>query len=115
VLNQLIVPIPAINIYGASISSLACYIISMIPNVYYVKKYAGLSFDWKAFVIKPGISTIAMGVLVWGAMQVLPERMISTIILVVIGIVGYVIFSLLFQSFTLEDVSFLRIKKKRRH
>ena len=31
--------------YGASMGSLVCYLVSMLPNLYYVHKYAGLPYD----------------------------------------------------------------------
>lgn len=113
ILNQLIVPIPKINIYGASISSLACYIISMVPNLYYVMKFTKMKFDWGAFIIKPLAASIMMGMSVWAAMKVLPMRLISTFVLVIIGVVAYVAFSLLIKSFTKEDLAFLKRPARR--
>lgn len=112
ILNQLIVPMPQINIYGASISSLACYIISMVPNLYYVMKFTKMKFDWTAFIIKPFLASIAMGATVWGLMQILPSRLISTGILVAAGVVSYIAFSLLFKSFTKNDLAFLKRRKQ---
>lgn len=110
-LNRLLVPIPGINIYGASISSLACYIISMVPNLYFVMKFTKMSFDWKGFVLKPLLATLGMGAVVWGAMAVLPAGRITTVVLFVLGVISYGAFSLLFRSFTKEDLQFLKRSK----
>ena len=53
------------NIHGAPWASLLCYTVSMVPNLYYVCKYAAYRFDWKGIVLRPGLCTAGMGLIVW--------------------------------------------------
>lgn len=46
-LNYTLVGIPGFNIHGAPISSLVCYTVSLVPNLYYVMKYTGTKFNWR--------------------------------------------------------------------
>ena len=52
-LNYLLIGIPSVNIHGAPIASLVCYTVSMVPNLYYVKKYAYCPIDLKAIILRP--------------------------------------------------------------
>lgn len=64
-LNYTLVRIPGMNIHGAPWASLLCYTVSMVPNLYYVCKYAAYRFDWKGIVLRPGLCTAGMGLIVW--------------------------------------------------
>ena len=54
VLNYTLVGIPQINIHGAPISSIVCYTVSMVPNLYYVLKHGQLKFNWMGWIVRPG-------------------------------------------------------------
>lgn len=64
-LNYLLIGTPEINIHGAPIASLACYFVSMTPNLYYAKKYAGCSLNMGELLARPLGATALMGVAVW--------------------------------------------------
>ncbi len=112
ILNQILVPIEKVNIYGASISSLACYIISMVPNLYYVIKYTKMKLDIKTLLFRPLLATLAMGGTIYLFQKLLPARMIMTLVLVGIGVISYVGYSLLFKSITKEDLAFLTKRER---
>lgn len=65
ILNYVLIGTPAINIHGAPIASLVCYTVSMIPNLYYVGKYAAGRFKWMDIVARPLLATAGMGAAVW--------------------------------------------------
>ncbi len=112
-LNYTLVGIPSINIHGAPISSLVCYTVSMVPNVYYVLKYGHMTFDWTGFVLRPALATAAMSLVIWAGRELLPSGRSVTILLVVIGIAVYAAAVFLFKAVTPEDLSALHLRRRR--
>lgn len=92
-LNMLLIGNPEINIHGAPIASLVCYSVSMIPNLYFVKKYTGCRMDLKAILLRPLIATALMGAVVYGLWQFVftpqaLERRFTTAIAVAVCLVA---------------------------
>lgn len=112
-LNYTLVGIPSVNILGAPISSLVCYTVSMIPNVYYVLKYGHMTFDWKGFVVRPALATAVMSLTIWGGKGLLPSGRFYTLVLVVLGIVVYAGAIFLFKAVTPEDLNALHLRRRR--
>jgi len=52
-LNYSLVRVPWINIGGAPYASLLCYLVSLVPNLYYVHRYAGLRLDMSQLLLRP--------------------------------------------------------------
>ena len=109
ILNYTLVGIPSIHIYGAPIASIACYTISMVPNLYFVLKYTRMKMEWKDTLIKPALATAGMAALLFLAIRLLPEGRLWTCLLVVIGIAAYLGLALLVGAMHREDFAiFLR-------
>lgn len=89
VMNYILVGIPGLNIHGGPYASIACYTVSMVPNLYYVCKYGKLTFNWKEWVLKPGLCSAAMGLAVFALRELLPMSRICTILEVGVGILVY--------------------------
>ena len=89
VMNYILVGIPGLNIHGGPYASIACYTVSMVPNLYYVCKYGKLAFNWKEWVLKPGLCSAAMGLAVFALRELLPMSRICTILEVGVGILVY--------------------------
>ena len=62
ILNITLLRIPAINVYGASIGSVACHLVAFIIAFSVLKKNVKLNLNWSNFVIKPILSTAIMAV-----------------------------------------------------
>lgn len=103
-LNYTLIQNESINIMGAPIASLVCYTVSMVPNIYFVWKHTGTRFDWMAFVVRPGIATAAMGLVVWAGKGLLPTGRITTIALVALGVAVYVAVGIAVKAITKEDI-----------
>ncbi len=54
--NYLLISIPEINIFGAAISTVLCYLTAMTVNVAQFKKYSYVEIDFKNSILKPIIS-----------------------------------------------------------
>jgi stage V sporulation protein B len=59
-LNYVLVAIPALSIQGAGIATVTGFIVSVVLNLFYVKKYTQFKMDWKKNLVFPLISTVIM-------------------------------------------------------
>lgn len=112
-LNYTLVGIPSVNIHGAPVSSLACYTVSMVFNLYFVLKYGRMRFDWKGFVVKPLAAAIVMSAVVFAGMALMPPGRLTTVLLVILGVLTYAGAALLFKAVTPEDLRALRLTRRR--
>lgn len=112
-LNYVLVGIPEINIHGAPISSLICYTVSMVPNVYYVLKYGRMRFDFVNFVVRPGLATAVMALFLVIGQWILPEGNLTTIVLVLVAILVFAGAAVLFKAVTPDDLSTFHIKRRK--
>ena len=103
-LNYTLIGTPGINIHGAPLASIACYTLSMLPNLYFVHKYTGLKADLVNMVGKPALATALMGAVLYFAVRLLPSGALWTLVLVVIGIAAYAAFAVLVGAITKEDL-----------
>ncbi len=113
VLNYFFVSNPAINIFGAPISSLVCYLISTVPNVYYVNKYCAMKFDTMNYLLRPGLASIGMAIVLYLLQKVLPFGRLSTLVLFFIGVAVFFVLAVLCKALTKEDWNLIRNRKKK--
>lgn len=104
-LNYTLIGMPGINIYGAPIASLTCYTISMLPNLWYVRKYTGMKLDLKGILLRPALATALMGAVLALAIRLLPSGRLWTLVLVALGICTYAAFALLTGALTRDDLA----------
>lgn len=74
-LNYTLVRIPAINIGGAPYASLLCYLVSLVPNLWYVSKYADMPLHWRDMLWSPLAATAVMALPVLAVRLLLPGRL----------------------------------------
>ena len=104
-LNYTLIGMPSINIYGAPIASLTCYTISMLPNLWYVRKYTGMKLDLKGILLRPALATALMGAVLALAIRLLPSGRLWTLVLVALGVCTYAAFALLTGALTRDDLA----------
>ena len=107
-MNYLLVGIPGVNIHGGPYASIVCYSMSMIPNLYFVCKYARLRFRFVDWVGKPGLAAAVMGAVVWGLRSILPMNRVFTILEVAAGVTVYGITAYLLGAISADTLSSLR-------
>lgn len=56
-----VILLKTMGIYGAAVSTIICYLVSMILNVWSVKKHLGVSFDFMRLIIRPMLASGIMG------------------------------------------------------
>ncbi|MBR4890040.1 MAG: polysaccharide biosynthesis protein [Clostridia bacterium] len=63
--NYILIAVPALNIGGAPISTFCCYLLIAVLNLASVRKVVRPDFNIKDFIIKPLLSAIIMGAIVF--------------------------------------------------
>ena len=107
-LNYILVGTPGINIHGAPISSIVCYAVSMVPNLYYCMKYGKMKFNWMGWVIRPAAATAVMGVVVWLSRCILPLNRFTTLLEIAVGVAAFIAAALAFKAVSVSDFTALR-------
>ena len=51
ILNVLLVRIPSVNIFGAEVSSVMCYLVALIINLFVLRKFNVIQLDWKILLV----------------------------------------------------------------
>lgn len=110
ILSYVLMAIPSINIYGMVLSSLTCYIIAAILDVFFVLRITKIRLNFIDILWKPFISAIVMGVIVFfsyrGFGYLIGSRL-STLFSVIIGMIAYLVGLLMTKALKKEDLLML--------
>lgn len=118
ILNYILIGSPHININGAPIASIACYLVVVLINLYSIIKITGVNINFGSVFIKPcicsGISAVVAFLtnLVFGKFlgnignpdSVMNGNTIALIIAVIAAVIAYVITILLFKGISKDDL-----------
>lgn len=111
-----LVPVPSLGIKGAAIGTILAYTIATVLDTMAVTKYTGVSFEWKRVLLKPGISAVSMGVIVFGSYRLLIKLIglaaisehiqisMATMFSILVGIIIYYILIIVTQAVDKEDI-----------
>ena len=125
ILNAILVSQYNINIHGAPIASLACYTVSMIPNLYYTCKYTGYRFSVMNIIIRPLSAAAVMGGAVWAIYNYvfggeqgllsagLSKQLLTVVVCIGIGAGVYLAAAFLFKAIRMEDLP-ARFRRKKK-
>lgn len=107
ILNIILISNPNIGIIGAGISSIVCQIVAFTICFTSLRKSIRLNLNFKDNILKPIISAITMGVLVYfidvGLSNVINAN-VATIISILCGVLIYASMILLTKSLKKEDI-----------
>ncbi len=107
---------PVFNIKGAALGTISAYIIASLLDLYALKKYSGVKLNVKLIIVKPFVSSLVMGVVVFlaykGLFAVLGSNGTATILSVFIGIAVYVLMVLRTKTIEREEMMSISIGRK---
>ena len=113
-LNYVLIGTPGIHIHGGPFASIACYLIVMVINTYYVCKYTDLHFNIEKWLLRPGAAAAVMGIVVWLLQRCLPLNRLMTVFEVLIGVAVYGTSAVLLRVISVNDIrKLLRRKGKK--
>lgn len=115
VMNVVLIGIPAINIMGASISTVCCYGTIAFLSLNKLRKIVKVNLDFGGILVKPLICGFICGFtafLSYKALTFVGNNSIITIVSILLGAVGYIISIGLFNALSRDDVLMLPKGKK---
>jgi len=110
VINYVLVGIPEINIRGAAIGTLICYILIMSISLFFLFRTAKIKPNFKTTFIRPTLSALICAAAAYGAYAllhaVLPGNL-STVLAIGVAAVVYVVCLVLLRAITEDDIKLL--------
>lgn len=107
VLNLLLIRQPAINIYGAVISSIVCDLVVFLLVFGALRRRLPLTLRWGHHVLKPALCSAVMGAAAFGVHRLLRGAVgntVATLAAVLVGAVMYVALVILARVFTQAEL-----------
>ncbi len=107
ILNMILISYRNIGIYGAAISSFVYQIIVFLICYAVLNRCVKMHITFKAHVLKPVLSGLGMGIIVYFSYNLFNSFLgntISTLISIVIGAVSYCLLILFTKALTKEDI-----------
>ena len=107
ILNMILISNPNINIYGASISSFVYQVIVFIICYRVLNGHVNMHIKFKTHIIKPVISAVGMGIIVYmgyNIMHMFLGNTISTLLAICLGAISYVLLILFTRTLSKEDI-----------
>jgi stage V sporulation protein B len=108
ILTYILVGIKFVNVNGASIGTIVCYVVATVLNIRDVKREAGVEFDFKDTYIKPLISSLVMGasaILSYKVlMLILKSNAVSCLLAICFAVLVYGVMVLVTKTITLEEI-----------
>ncbi|MDO4745155.1 MAG: polysaccharide biosynthesis protein [Bacillota bacterium] len=116
IITWALVGIPAFNVKGAAIGTIATYMVAAVLDYFALKKHSGVNLSVKLTVIKPMISSVVMGVIVFVAYRiffnVLGSNGTATILSVFLGIAIYGLMVIRTKTIEREEMMTISIGRK---
>ncbi|MBQ9937223.1 MAG: polysaccharide biosynthesis protein [Oscillospiraceae bacterium] len=110
VTNFILVSIPQINVKGAPIGTILCYVFLFLSSMYFLCKRIGMVPDIKMTFLKPLIAGTVCGVVAYLSYMLvenLVSQRIATVISIIFAAVVYAICLLLLRAITKDDIILL--------
>ena len=108
IFNILLVPIPALNVVGAVLSTTACYAAAGIFDIVMLTRITQTQFDYKSCLVKPIAASCVMGAAVLAVyallMMLCHNNTVSTLLAICVGVVVYAAAILAMHGVAEEDV-----------
>ncbi|MEG0392763.1 MAG: polysaccharide biosynthesis C-terminal domain-containing protein, partial [Anaerovoracaceae bacterium] len=104
----ILVGIPALNIKGAAIGTIAAYIVVAYLDLRATKKYTGAVFDLKLTFLRPAAAALIMGAVAWLIYHVIfggvQGNSIGTLVSIAVAGVVYLVLLFVLKAITREDL-----------
>ena len=116
ILNWYLISDPTINVLGAVLSTIACYLIASVLDIFFLWYVTRVRIDFMGILIKPLICAAGMGIASFGAYEamyfLLGSNAISIMIAISFGIVLYFISMLIIKGIVRSDLLSVPMGKK---
>lgn len=122
IVTYVLVGNPAVNIYGAPLGTLCCYLVMLTSNLYFMSRNMKRSMRLGRIIGRPGASVVVMGVAAWAVWNLLHGFLgnMTTEIMgrplgilipfaaaVMTGVIVYLVMIIALRAITLEDMKLI--------
>ena len=107
ILNMILISNPNIGIYGAVISSFVYQVIVFIICYKVLNRSVNMHIKFKTNILKPLISVIGMGIIVYFGYEIMNTFLgntISTVLSIILGAISYCVLILITKTLSKEDI-----------
>ncbi len=106
VVSLILMYIPSINIIGAAIGTLCCFLTGAVINTVFVLKYSNLKIDFYNHILKPLCSTATMIIIAWLIYSVFGvySNTAGILLAVIFGVIVYAMVLLFSRTFLREEL-----------
>lgn len=114
ILNLILLRIPQINIYGASIASVCCHIVAFSIAFIALNKIIKLNLSFSNFILKPILANVIMGIcsyFIFITLTGILAENLATIISILISVILYFISVIILRIFSKEELYLLPFGK----
>ena len=116
ILNYVLIAIPFININGAVISTIFCYLTASGINLYFLARATKTKPDFMSILVKPLLSAAVMGLWCFVSynlvLYIFPHNTAAVIFSILSGAVVYFIYLVVLKGVVKSDVSLLPFGRK---
>jgi len=105
-----LVGLPKVGHLGIPLSTLACYLVMFLFNMYFLRRYVDYTLSFRKVLLRPLIASALCGAAAGGSfllMEALLPQKIATILAIGLAVVVYVVALFLLRGFEKEDVLML--------
>jgi stage V sporulation protein B len=117
ILNYFLMAIPSINILGGVISTIACFAVAAIINLFFLRRVCGIFPEFIPTFLKPFIAAAGMGLVCFSSyhlINIYAGNTVSTLSALVLSVFAYVILMILIKGFGERELNLLPIPRKLR-
>ncbi len=104
IVNFILVGIPEINIHGAPIGTLCCFLYIFVANFISLIKYSGVMPNVVSVLVKPLVSALLCGGAAFLVYSILGSGTVSTVAAIMAAVLVYLLALILLRTFTEEDI-----------
>ena len=111
IFNYVLIIIPAINVKGAVISTIACYVVASLLNLFALKRITKMRLNLMDLLFKPLFASLVMGAVCFGSYKgvfmVISSNTLATIVAVLISMAVYFFVMIFIKGILKEDLYML--------
>ena len=107
IVNYILVGIPSINVIGAPIGTLVCYVYIATANFICFIKYSGVMPNLAKLLVKPLVASLMCGAAAYATFGMLAVRIsysLSTVIALLVAVVIYAVALIILRAIDREDI-----------
>lgn len=115
-INWFIIAIPSVNIYGAPIGTICCYVTMCVMNIIFINRSLDKKLSFKNVFLRPAVPSLIMGIAAYGVfylccMFIAPDGRLAMAldmcIAIAVAVIVYAVAVIKLRAITAEDMALI--------